>query len=105
MPGEEEVVSNEVTPWQPVGSSHSANLTPPQPAASLLFLPLGPLCVCPPTHPPSLLFRALRGAEGRKKNTSRLVLLCSRRKRGKTGETKTLNDQGEDGERVLMRMS
>lgn len=38
LPGEEEVVSNEVTPWQPGDSSHSALPAPPSP-----FFPLGPL--------------------------------------------------------------
>lgn len=37
LPGEEEVVSNEVTPWQPNDSSHSV-----PPPASPIF-PLGPL--------------------------------------------------------------
>lgn len=100
LPGEEEVVSNEVTPWQPGDSSHSAS-------PCLSYLSTWPRLRVP-THStppsPSPYDRESSPWCWKQKNTSSLRLQCSCER--KTHETNTWNEclEQETGVGVLRRL-
>ena len=82
LPGEEEVVSNEVTPWQPNDSSQSAPPSLPPPSFHL-----APSECAHPLKPPPPDRESCPWC-WKQKYTSRLLLQCScKGKAGKTHET------------------